>query len=289
MCSQECINSEGSYTCKCDPRFYVREPDGKTCKRTADIQPWLVFTNKYYIRNMTTDASEMRIMHQNLKNVVSMDFHYEKNEIYFADVSAKTIYRSKVDSDEKEAVMKHDTNGLEGMSVDWVADKLYWLDRHTQHMSVSELDGKNRKTLKTGIEDPRAIVVHPGNGYVFFTSWHLHAYVGRIGMDGDASTFTHILATTNGDNIAWPNALAIDFFTDRLWYADAHLDYIAYCDFNGENVKYMLKSPDQIKHVFALSILDDTLFWSDWNRKAILSAQKFTGENIKAGLFNEFG
>ena len=88
-------------------------------------------------------------------------------------------------------------------------------------------------------------------------------------------------ATTNGDNIAWPNALAIDFFTDRLWYADAHLDYIAYCDFNGENRNYMLKSPDQIKHVFALSILDNTLFWSDWNRKAILSADKFTGENIK--------
>ena len=100
-------------------------------------------------------------------------------------------------------------------------------------------------------------------------------------MDGDESTFTHILATTNGDNIAWPNALAIDFFTDRLWYADAHLDYIAYCDFNGENRRYMLKSPDQIKHVFALSILDNTLFWSDWNRKAILSADKFTGENIK--------
>ena len=132
-------------------------------------------------------------------------------------------------------------------------------------------------------------MVHPGNGYVFYTSWRLHAYVGRIGMDGDPSTFTHILAATNGDNIAWPNALAIDFFTDKLWYADAHLDYIAYCDFNGENINYMLKSPDQIKHVFALSILDDTLFWSDWNRKAILSAQKFTGENIKAGLFNQFG
>ena len=69
MCSQKCVNSEGSYTCKCDARFYVREPDGKTCKRSADIQPWLVFTNKYYIRNMTTDASEMRIMHQGCSSI----------------------------------------------------------------------------------------------------------------------------------------------------------------------------------------------------------------------------
>ena len=40
-------------------------------------------------------------------------------------------------------------------------------------MTVSELDGRHRKTIMTGIEDARAIVVHPGNGYIFFTSWHL--------------------------------------------------------------------------------------------------------------------
>ena len=129
-------------------------------------------------------------------------------------------------------------------------------------MYVSELDGRNRKTIMTRIEDPRAIVVHPGNGYIFFTSWHLHAYIGRIGMNGDNTTFTRILSTVARDNIAWPNALAIDFFTDRLWWADAHLDYIAYCDFNGENQNIVLKA-QHIKHVFSLSILDDHLFWSD--------------------------
>ncbi len=287
-CSQQCVNSVGSYSCKCHPDFYIREPDGKNCKRIdADsVQPWLIFTNKYYIRNMSTDASEMRIVHQNLKNVVSMDFHYRRNELYFADVSAKTIYRSSIDptsgeNGEKEVVTNQDTNGLEGMALDWVNDKLYWLDRQTQHMIVSELDGRNRKTLMTGIEDPRAIVVHPGNGFIFFTSWHLHAYIGRIGMDGDSKSFTRILATTNGDNIAWPNALAIDYFTDRLWWADAHLDYIAYSDFSGNGRQVVLKAQDNIKHVFAMSILDNTLFWSDWNLKAILSADKFTGENLK--------
>jgi low density lipoprotein-related protein 2 len=177
--------------------------------------------------------------------------------------------------------MDHVTDGLEGMALDWVNDKLYWLDRHTQHMSVCELDGRNRKTVMADIEDPRAIVVHPGVGYIFFTSWHLQAYIGRLGMNGDPKTFTHILATSKGDNIAWPNALTIDYFTDRLWWADAHLDYIAYSDFNGDNRHVVLKSTEYVKHVFALSILDNTLFWTDWNLKAILSADKFTGENIK--------
>ncbi len=55
-------------------------------------------------------------------------------------------------------------------------------------------------------------------------------------MDGDNKTFTSLLSTAKGDPVAWPNALTIDFFTDKIWWADAHLDYIAYADFNGQNV-----------------------------------------------------
>ena len=277
-CSQQCVNTEGSYSCKCDLDYYVREPDGQTCKRKdTNIVPWLIFTNKYYIRNMSIDARQMNIVHQDLKNVVSMDFHYTRNELYFADVSAKRIYKSKIDSNEKTVVIDENAKGLEGISVDWINDKLYWLDRHTQHMYVSELSGKNRRTIMTGIEDPRAIVVHPGKGFIFFTSWNLHAYVGRLDMNGDNTTFKRILSTTAKDPIAWPNALAIDFFTDKLWYADAHLDYIAYCDFDGKNSQTILK-PSQVRHVFSMSILDDFIFWSDWNKKAIMRANKFTGE-----------
>ena len=61
-CSQICVNglagiskdplnpSQG-YSCKCDPKYYVREGDGKTCKRVDQrTEPSLIFTNKYYIR-----------------------------------------------------------------------------------------------------------------------------------------------------------------------------------------------------------------------------------------------
>lgn len=51
--------------------------------------------------------------------------------------------------------------------------KLYWLDRHSKHLEVAQLDGTQRKTLKAGIQDPRALVAHPGIGYLYLTSWHL--------------------------------------------------------------------------------------------------------------------
>ena len=79
--------------------------------------------------------------------------------------------------------------------------------------------------------------------------------------------------------MAWPNALTIDYFTDKIWWADAHLDYIAYSDFNGDHIKYVLKA-NKAPHVFALSVFDDNLYWSDWNLKAIVKANKFSGADM---------
>lgn len=172
-CSQYCLNTPGSFYCKCDETYYDRTSDERTCKRRDRNKPWLIFTNKYYVRNMSLDASEYSLNHQDLLNVVALDFDYAEEKLYFCDVSAKTIYRTKVGSTEREKIIRHDSHGLEGIAVDWVGRKLYWLDRHSKHLEVAELNGTNRRTLKAGIQDPRAIAVHPGTGYLYFTSWHL--------------------------------------------------------------------------------------------------------------------
>ncbi|XP_037294723.1 LOW QUALITY PROTEIN: low-density lipoprotein receptor-related protein 2 [Manduca sexta] len=277
VCSQYCSNTPGSYYCKCNDQYYEREADEHTCKRKDKIPPWVIFTNKYYVRNMSTDASLYNLVHQDLMNVVAIDFDIKEERMYFADVSAKTIYRSNYTDPNptKEVVIRHDSHGLEGIAIDWIGRKLYWLDRHSKNLDVSELDGTRRKTLKTGIADPRAIVVHPGTGYLYFTSWHLQAYVGKIGMDG--SNFTAILNWE--DDIAWPNALTIDYFTDRIYWADAHLDYIGSADLEGRH-RHVVLSGTKVPHVFALSLFDDEIYWTDWNLKAISKANKHSGENL---------
>ncbi|KAL0271000.1 UNVERIFIED_CONTAM: hypothetical protein PYX00_008246 [Menopon gallinae] len=276
-CSQYCSNTPGGYYCKCNDKYYEREQDEHTCKRRDNIKPWLIFTNKYYVRNMSTDASTYNLVHKDLINVVALDYDYKDNKLYFCDVSAKTIFRSTIGGDDvKEPVIRHDSHGLEGIAVDWVGRKLYWLDRHNKHLEVAELNGVNRKTLKSGIADPRAIAVHPGVGYLFFTSWHLQAYIGKIGMDG--SNFTRILTWDN--DIAWPNALTIDYFTDRIYFADAHLDYIAYTDLEGRH-RHIVLSGTKVPHVFALTLFDDEVYWTDWNMKAISKANKFNGNDLK--------
>ncbi|KAF2897473.1 hypothetical protein ILUMI_08703 [Ignelater luminosus] len=226
---------------------------------------------------MSIDASIYNLVHQDLMNVVALDYDMTGQKMYFCDVTAKTIFRSTIGgNDEKEPVIRHDSHGLEGISVDWIGRKLYWLDRHSKNLDVAELDGTNRKTLRTGIQDPRALAVHPGTGYLYFTSWHLLAHIGKVGMDG--SNFTRIL--TWEDDIAWPNALTIDFFTDRIYWADAHLDYIAFADLEGRH-RHMVLSGATVPHVFALTLFDDYIFWTDWNLKAISRANKYTGKDLQ--------
>lgn len=231
---------------------------------------------------MSIDGHQLNLMHQDLMNVVALDFDNRENYMYFCDVTAKTIFRSRVGDDdetakhEKEPVIRHDSHGLEGISVDWIGRKLYWLDRHSKNLDVAELDGTKRKTLRSGVIDPRAIAVHPGIGYLYFTSWHLQAYIAKMGMDG--SNFTRIL--TWEDDIAWPNALTIDYFTARIYWADAHLDYIAFADLEGRH-RHIVLSGAKVPHVFALSLFDDMLYWTDWNLKAIMRANKFTGADLQ--------
>lgn len=54
-----------------------------------------------------------------------------------------------------------------GVAVDWIHDILFWTDSGTSRIEVSNLDGDHRKVLLwENLEKPRAIAVHPGEGYV---------------------------------------------------------------------------------------------------------------------------
>lgn len=276
-CSQYCYNTPGSYYCKCNETYYERELDGHICKRRDKIDPWIIFTNRYYLRNMSADASQYNLVRMELKNVVALDFDIREERIYYADVGNKTINRIFTNGTGEENVIRHEAHGLEGIAIDWIGRKIYWLDRTSKHLEVAELDGRNRKTLLgRGMTDPRAISVHPGIGYAFFTDWGHHSFIARVGLDG--SNFTRIVLYT--DKLVWPNALTIDYFSNKIFWADAHLDYIAYADFDGKN-RHIILSGAKVPHVFALSIIDDWLYWTDWNIKALLRAHKFTGENLQ--------
>ena len=119
VCSQTCENLPGTYICKC-ASGYIREPDGKTCRQNSNIKPDLIFSNRYYLRNLTIDGHLYSLILQGLGNVVALDFDRVEKRLYWLDIENKVIERMFVNQTNRETVLKHNLPGAESLAIDWV-------------------------------------------------------------------------------------------------------------------------------------------------------------------------
>ncbi|TDG98033.1 hypothetical protein EPR50_G00214030 [Perca flavescens] len=279
VCSQICENTVGSYHCKCAPG-YIREPDGRTCRQNSGISPYLLYSNRYYIRNLTTDGSHLSIVLQGLSNVMALDFDNYEKRLYWLDAGAGKIERMRFDGTDRETLVDDDVIGAEGLALDWVGRKLYWVDGYYGSVHVMELDGRYQRRLRSGeftdgnttylISRPRAVAVNPKYGWLYWTDWGDTAYIGRVGMDG--SNISAIITT----KLEWPNALTIDYTTNKIFFADSHLNFLDFADMDGQNRHRAIAGT--LPHVFAVSLFEDWVYWTDWNTHTVEKAHKYTGE-----------
>lgn len=71
---------------------------------------------------------------------------------------------------------------------------------------------------------------------MFWTDWGRNPRIERASMDGK------LRAAIISDKLYWPNGLTIDYPNNLLYFADAYLDFIDLCDYNGNNRKQVLAS-----------------------------------------------
>ncbi|KAF2366808.1 EGF-like calcium-binding domain [Trinorchestia longiramus] len=276
-CPQVCRNLIGSYQCSCAPG-YIEEQDGHVCRANSTIRPHLLLSNRYHIREIGIHGNYNRTVVSNLTNAVGLDFDWADGCIYWSDVANhSSSIRRKCGKNETE-VIQSSVQSPDGIALDWVARNLYWCDKGLDAIEVSKLNGSFRKVLiSKGLSEPRAIVLDPYRGYLYWSDWGEKAHIGKAGMDGSNP---HVLF--NG-TLGWPNALTIDYASHTLFWADANKDYIAMADLDANNFKYILskRSPQAyVQHIFALTVFEDWLYWTDWKEKSVLKAHKFTGANI---------
>ncbi|KAL7385074.1 hypothetical protein ABVT39_014795 [Epinephelus coioides] len=281
VCSQVCENTVGSYVCKCAPGF-LREPDGHSCRQNSNISPYLIFSNRYYLRNLSTDGQAYSLILQGLTSVVALDFDRVDKRLYWIDVSRRVIERMSFNGSNREVVVNGVLHG-EGLAVDWIARKLYWTDSFLDCLKVSELDGRFVKKLAEHcvdanntycFENPRAIVLHPKYGFLYWTDWGDKAFIGRVGMDG---TNKAAIITTK---LEWPNGITIDYTNDKLYWSDAHLSYIEYSDLDGQHRHTVYDG--NLPHPFALTVFEDFVYWTDWNTRSVEKGNKYDGSGREA-------
>ena len=127
----------------------------------------LIFANLQDIRLIQFDSSDYTELVSGQRGAIALDYDFESGYIFWTDVINETISRAKIENPKVDVLVKIDLDTPEGIAVDWVNKKLYWTDTGTDMIEVADFNGTNRlELITTGLEEPRAIVVHPALGYV---------------------------------------------------------------------------------------------------------------------------
>uniref|UniRef100_UPI00358E1ABB prolow-density lipoprotein receptor-related protein 1 isoform X2 n=1 Tax=Myxine glutinosa TaxID=7769 RepID=UPI00358E1ABB len=273
-CSHTCINTHGSYKCLCIEGYQQRTNDSNSCKAISDVEPFLIFANRYYLRSLDLGGRNYTLIKQGLNNAVALDFDYEEQQVFWTDVTSQgsMIRRMNINGSDVQVLHRTGLSNPDGLAVDWIGRNLYWCDKGRDTIEVSKLNGLYRTMLlNTDLKEPRALAVDVWGGYLYWTDWGDQPHIGRIGMDG--SNRSMVVHT----NITWPNGLTIDYINRRLYWADAREDCIQFSSLDGTNRHTVLNK--DIPHIFALTLFEDYIYWSDWETKTVNRAHKTTGVN----------
>uniref|UniRef100_A0A672NBG1 Low-density lipoprotein receptor-related protein 1B-like n=1 Tax=Sinocyclocheilus grahami TaxID=75366 RepID=A0A672NBG1_SINGR len=217
-------------------------------------------------------GDEHLIQIEGLVSPRALDFHAESSYIYFADTTSFLIGRQKIDGTARETILKDELDNVEGISVDWIGNNLFWTnDGYRKTISVAGLDrpSQTRRTLLEGnMSHPRAIVVDPLNGWMYWTDWEEDELIdsrGRIEKAWMDGSHRQIFVTSN---MLWPNGLTLDHSSSVMYWCDAYYDHIEKIYLNGSH-RTVVYSGKELNHPFGIAHYQNYIFWTDYMNASI--------------------
>ncbi|XP_066906450.1 very low-density lipoprotein receptor isoform X2 [Halyomorpha halys] len=277
-CSHMCINEEGTYKCECQAG-YLKDPYDRTRCKPTEGHTQLLFTRLFDIRIMSVDHRDITVVVNDTRSATALDFVYKTGFIFWSDRSdsnEQSIYKAPIDQgNARTVVINNDVIVCDGLAVDWIYDHVYWTDTGKNTIEVATFDGIIRKTLISHeLDEPRALALDPFEGWMYWSDWGEEGRIERAGLDG-----THREIIVSFD-IKWPNGLTLDLVRRRLYWADAKLNLISSVNYDGSGRTVILKSSETLHHPFSISVFEDVVYWTDWEKKTIFKANKFNGSNV---------
>jgi len=196
--------------------------------------------------------------------------------IFWSDVAEQKVFKAPIDEgSDRTVVIKNEMTTSDGLAVDWIYNHIYWTDSGKNTIELANFEGSMRKVLITDrLEEPRAMAVNPLEGWMYWTDWGKEAKIERAGLDG-----SHRQTIVSYD-IKWPNGLTLDLVRRRVYWVDAKLNMISSCDYDGAARRQILRSVDFLHHPFSISVFEDHVYWTDWDKQTIYRANKFNGSAV---------
>ncbi|KAL1502195.1 hypothetical protein ABEB36_007373 [Hypothenemus hampei] len=283
-CSQICIESRLNGThCKCGEGYRLVRHTGQ-CQAEGELAE-LVLASEAELRLISPykmgDINKMKKTQAIAPGykVDSMDILYGKKqaEAFWTDHQNKRVQamviqinesnRTNRDADVARTVLSN-LKGPRGIALDWSAKRIYITD--FSRLLVADLEGKFNYTLLSGdLQDPRDVVVAPGEGLMFWAEWGSFPRIEKANMDGTART---VLV----DNLRWPTGLAIDYPTKRLYWCDPKAATVESIEFDGKS-RHLIKRFNSSSGIrpFKLEVFEDNLFITTYRKHDVIRINKF--------------
>ncbi|KAK3878186.1 hypothetical protein Pcinc_017158 [Petrolisthes cinctipes] len=235
--------------------------------------PELLFANRKDIRMIEVGKGRQshQVIVKDVEDAACVDYYYNGQLVCWTDIHNEHIKCVQVNTTgrgtenfKEVTVISRGIVSPDGLAVDWLGKKLYWTDSDTNRVEVAGLYTSHRRVLFwLNLDQPRAIALVPAEGLMFWTDWGENPKIERAGMNGDPDTRKVIVS----EDISWPNGLTIDSTQRVIYWADAKLSYIASVDFDGRRRIKVVQG--KLPHPFALTYFNHTLYWTDWETRAI--------------------
>uniref|UniRef100_A0A8C2BBN6 Low density lipoprotein receptor-related protein 6 n=1 Tax=Cyprinus carpio TaxID=7962 RepID=A0A8C2BBN6_CYPCA len=263
---------------------YVHQTFGEQLSSLMSFKPacaslfsptsFLLFSQKTAINRMVIDelqSPDIMLPIHSLRNVRAIDYDPLDRQLYWIDSKQSAIRRAQQDGNQVSAAP---SLGLQpyDLSIDVYSRFIYWTSEVTNVINVTRTDGSRVGVVLRGEHDkPRAIVVNPERGYMYFTNLQERSpKIERAALDG---TEREVLFFSN---LGKPAALAVDSELGKLFWVDMDLRRIESSDLSGAN-RIVIEDSNILQPV-GLTVFGNFLYWIDRQQQMIERIDKVTRE-----------
>uniref|UniRef100_A0A669DSZ2 Nidogen 2 n=1 Tax=Oreochromis niloticus TaxID=8128 RepID=A0A669DSZ2_ORENI len=210
--------------------------------------------------------------------VVGIAYDCKENQVYWTDLSARSINRaSMVSGAEPEVLINTNLVSPEGLAVDVKRRLMFWVDSTPDVIERANLDGSGRRTLfDTDLVNPRAIIVVSSTGTLYWTDWNREApKIESSSVDGQNR---RVIVS---DGIGLPNALTYDSASEQICWADAGTKRLECISSDGSGRRVIHTN---LNYPFSMVYYRNHFYYTDWRRDGVIAVNKdrslFTDEYL---------
>lgn len=261
---------------RCDCSNGALASDNRKCET---VNEYVVFATRTDIRAVNLDPRSTGVPFKpigNLTNVVGIDFDYADNKLFFTQIRpwAKIAYTSAQhpSSDDVNLIISKSINP-EGIAYDWTQKKIYWTDSSNNSIYAMNVDGRELVMIAR-VERPRAIVLDPCNGTLFFTDWGRFGTSGKIFRTTMAGSLKRAIIDRD---LSQPSGLTIDYDERMLYWTDAVREKIERSKLDGRDREVLISATI---YPFAITVFRNHIYWTDLQLRGVYRAEKHTGANM---------